>query len=188
MSCSYLLMHVPERTDLLPVIAAEFPSVTIVTDHERAGVWPTARLAWRLGLESGADQVCVLQDDMLPTHGAADAIASWTPYQAHSAFQPNRPDHAAEYHAQQESVSTYPQACVQGGTVVLPAAMVRAWLEWAPECSQYYDDDLLTMWLRERSIPVVHHWPPLFRHVGWDRSTIGSPAERWREGVPCPTS
>lgn len=183
---SYLLMHVPERTDLLPVIAAEFPDVRVVTDHNRAGVWPTARLAWRLGLESGAEQVCVLQDDMLPAHGAAEAIAGWSPWQVHSAFQPSRPDHAAEYHATHRE--TYGHACVQGGTVVMPARMVADFLDWAPERSRYYDDDLISMWLRERSIAVTHHWPPLFRHVGWNRSTIGSPAERWREGTPCPTS
>ena len=69
----------------------------------------------------------------------------------------------------------------------MPSAWVASFLEHA-ECSllpDSVDDRRLDEWCEDTKREHCHYYPQLLRHVGWNQSTLGHPAESWRKGGEC---
>jgi GR25 family glycosyltransferase involved in LPS biosynthesis len=184
--------------------------VSVVEDE--VSCWSGCKKALQSGIESGADYICVLQDDVLacrdfiPTIEKITKIVSDKPI---TLFTPN--DMAGTARSWQRSWMTIKLWFYAQG-YILPRDMAIDFLEFADKHTndRTIDDEKLAIWIWKRDLRVWATMPSLVEHIGWHSTTIRSRSydayynfdkrvakyfigyERsgldvdWHEGIDCP--
>ncbi len=182
---SVALQHHPARADrIAPILAGleGFSRAQVVTDTQSAGVWPTAKRAWR-AIRHGATHHLVLQDDVVLcrdfTQAATKALEA-------------RPDVPVCFYANRLAVD---QARAQGSSwaviadgawgqaICLPVGLVEDFLAWEartvrPDFQPY--DSRVAMWAVRTRRPFWCTVPSLVEHDGDKESLLGHHAPRPR--------
>ena len=164
---------------------ALLPSIEVLRDPEREGVWPTTRRAYeRLAVFAppGTTHVLVLQDDMLPCDdfdAHLTAAVEQVPSSPVVLFTMRKVVVEAKEAGKRWAVTA---DGVWGGCTVLLLDWVRPFLDWVGLCvrpSYKSADRRLGAWLYWTGrTPVWHTAPPLLQHVGAGESLIGNSNSR----------
>jgi hypothetical protein len=194
---SIAIMHAPrpERKKMLRDLLADLGGVerierealryTLVTDtprsgkeESRAGVWPTAKRAWK-AYHPDADYHIVLQDDITP------AREFWTALPlvlATLAEQPPAPIGLAAnvgigFKARDRGHAYWQaQASLVGCAIALPVPMLNDFLAWEERSVSpdlYSDDVRISFYCLDNGIKQWYPTFALFRHTGVAHSLLG---------------
>lgn len=179
---SAAVMHtpwVPFRALTVDRLRRQIPRLRVCADHDREGVWPTARRAW-LAHSQLATHHLVLQDDVGLCPGfwrglpAMVAQAAQQPLYLFSA----RP--AVAKAAQLAGVRWVREpGALWAQAIVLPVPMIHAWLDWLDEQGigddwhPEWDDVRLSLYLMAHRLDCWIPVPNPVEHLLPCGSTIG---------------
>ena len=172
------IMHAPwdtERVQMVDRLVAELDSGqnddwNVICGVQGAGIWDTAKRAWLSCPENFTHQV-VLQDDGWPCpnfRGGLKATITIVPDKPISYFYRVGPADAFKLFS--EGKRWFIGGMRGGGVCLsLPRQMAIDFVSWAEENINNFcphDDDRLSMFLAEYSIPMFHTIPSLVEHLG----------------------
>lgn len=173
---SIAVMHHPKRAHMLPALLDAIGApATVITDHDSAGVWPTARRAWE-AYDAEATHHLVIQDDVQLCRNFHQAAVNALTAQHRSpvTFYANR-KHIETAAANGVNWAVIPDG-VWGPAFCLPTQHIKPWLVW---CDEYvapsfkHDDERLAMYLLSIEEPVWCTVPSLAEHLCATESLLG---------------
>ena len=162
-------------TELLPRLAGDWGSVSVIEDHDRVGPWPTARRAW-LSAAPDATHHVVVQDDVLPCERFFEhmrAALAAAPDSMVCAYSNNRLAQAPEVAT---SSWVYIPDNAWGQCLAMPSSRARHYVEWCDQvvpASYPHDDGRFHLYACSQGLPVLCTQPSLVDHLGADSSTLG---------------
>jgi hypothetical protein len=177
------MMHHPSRAESRSRIESEISVDYVHTDYKERGPWPTARACWKRGIQSGADWILVIQDDIETCKNFdihLERIADTQPVKCINFYCIST--------AKRKKVankSSTPWIRIAYSTLapamMLPTHWARSLIEF---CGKYvpvsypHDDTRVTWWLQENRNPCWVTVPSLVRHRNEMNSILGHAGSR----------
>lgn len=203
---SVSVMHAPwdsKRVEWLKTIAERVntPTLNVVSDDNKEGVWATAKKAWKLSgtriikdkntqqdVTFQSTHHIVFQDDMIPEIGWEDKLLTVIekhPDAVISAFQPANYTLAQRYHLNKAPLYDY-KGALWGGSFAMPMQHALAVGDWCDINAKNIDDSVddlkITLYCKAHNTKILHMYPSLFEHVGYDSSLINHGNGLFRKG------
>ncbi len=171
------VMHHPSRADRIPRLLARLghpDRVHLITDHESAGIWPTARRCWEAAPPESTHHLVIqddvlICDDLIPT---METVARILPEQVIAPYS-NR---SATDQERLQGNAWVRLPGVWGQATMLPTPHIPDFLSWVdrhirPEYK--HDDRRVTFWLGATNRSAWAMIPSVVEHDAPSDSLVG---------------